>query len=188
MTHTKRFFDSQQIVQLFPEIIQNDNSPAWELLKRSLNRHKCWREAIEQLLLQTGPDTQLGQAFLNFWFTYGAYSIPKGLKDDLPVVVDVFRHLMPPYRGEGLMLYRGESARRYQKRKFGISWTPNLECAQTFADRNSTTKKSGVILRINALPQMIVLKIRDFSNHTLVLNEDEYLVDPRLIGDEIQRI
>jgi hypothetical protein len=35
---------------------------------------------------------------------------------------------------------------------------------------------------MEATPNMIVAAVKDYSEHTLRLGEDEYIVDPRLIG------
>jgi hypothetical protein len=64
---------------------------------------------------------------------------------------------------------------------YGVSWTPIFEKAKALADRRLPDEGSGVVLKIEATPSQIVAAARDYSEHTLILGEDEYIVDPRLI-------
>jgi hypothetical protein len=135
----------------------------------------------------TGPSPNIakGCALLLFWNIYGLHSIPKGLREDLPHLVGVFKYLLPQYTGEGLTLYRGELESRHTMSVYGISWTPVFEKAKQFADRRLPDEGHGVVLKIEATPTMIVAAVRDYSEHTLTLGEDEYLVDPRLIKGNV---
>jgi hypothetical protein len=107
------------------------------------------------------------------------------LKGNLPHLFDAFKYLFPPYTGEGLTLYRGELESRYAKGVYGIAWTPIIEKAKQFADRRSPDEGLGVVLKIEATPSMIALAVKDYADHTLTLEEDEYLVDPRLIHGRV---
>ncbi|RXH55409.1 hypothetical protein GRAN_4513 [Granulicella sibirica] len=42
-----------------------------------------------------------------------------------------------------------------------------------------------MVLRIEASASMIAVAVRDHSNHTLTLDEDEYLVDPRQLVEKV---
>jgi hypothetical protein len=64
---------------------------------------------------------------------------------------------------------------------YGISWTPIFVKAKQFADIRSPEEGHGVVLKIEATPNVIVAAVKEFSQQTLTLGEDEYLVDPRLI-------
>ncbi len=57
----------------------------------------------------------MAAALLSFWLTYGLHSIPRALKENLVHLVDVFAHLLPPYAGPGLTLYRGELEARLSR-------------------------------------------------------------------------
>jgi len=166
---------------MFPELIEKRDRACLEVAIRAMDKHKCWREAIEQLQLGPHPNVALGDALLDFWFTYGMRSIPRGLKNDLPVLLDAFKHLWLPYTGVGLTLYRGEMSSRHKRRTYGIAWTPRIDRAKDFVKLNHP----GVLLKIEATPKMIVAAIRDHSDHTLTLDEDEYLVDTRGIADKV---
>jgi hypothetical protein len=152
---------------------------------RALDRLDCWPLAVDQLLVGRSPNIVKGCALLSFWNNYGLYSIPQGLRENLPHLVDAFKHLLPPYTGESLVLYRGELASRHLTGIYGISWTPIIETAKVFADRRCSDEGSGVVLKIEATPGMIVAAVKDYSQHTLRLGEDEYLVDPRRIEGKV---
>ena len=116
------------------------------------------------------------------------YSIGRGLREGLPHLVDAFRYLLPPYAGKGMTLYRGEVESRHLMGIYGIAWTPIFEKARQFADRRSPDEGRGVVLKIEATPNMIVAAAQECSQHTLTLGEDEYLVDPRLIHGKISLV
>jgi hypothetical protein len=42
-----------------------------------------------------------------------------------------------------------------------------------------------VVFKIEATPDMIAIAVKDYSDHTLTLGEDEYLVDPRTIHGKV---
>lgn len=68
---------------------------------------------------------------------------------------------------------------------YGISWTPIFEQAKQFAHLRGPDEGIGVVLKIEATPKVIVAAVRDYSEHTLKLGEDEYFVDPRLIRGKV---
>jgi hypothetical protein len=73
-------------------------------------------------------------------------------------------------------------------RIYGISWTPIFEKAKQFADRRPPDEGLGVVLRIEATPDLIVAAVKDYSQHTITLGEDEYFVDPRLIHGKVSAV
>lgn len=84
-----------------------------------------------------------------------------------------------------MALYRGEVESRHSTGIYGIAWTPMCEKAKQFAGIRSPEEGRGVVLKIEATPSMIVAAVKDYSQHTLTLGEDEYLVDPRLIHGKV---
>ena len=151
---------------------------------RALNRHGCWRQAVNQLQIGPSPNLGKGLALLSFWNTFGLHSVGRGLRDDLPHLIDAFKYL--PYTGAGLTLYRGEVESRHLRGVYGISWTPIFEKAKQFADIRSPDEGRGVVLKIEATPNMIVAAVKDYSQHTLALGENEYFVDPRMIHGKVR--
>jgi hypothetical protein len=178
-------WNRNQTIRRFCRYLQNGDSTGLEATLRALNQLDCWRQAVGQLMTGPSPNITKGCALLSFWNTYGSHSIPSGLRKDLPRLVDALKYLLPAYTGQGLTLYRGELESRHTKRVYGISWTPIFEKAKEFADRLSPDEGNGVVLKIEATPKMIVAAMKDYSQHTLTLGEDEYLVDPRLIQENI---
>ena len=174
-----------QTISRFYKYLRNGNGAGLEATVRALNRLDCWPQAVDQLMTGYSPNIPTGRALLSFWNTYGLYSIPRGLRENMPLLVDAFRYLLPPYTGKGLTLYRGELESRHVRGIYGISWTPNLDKAKEFANRRSPDEGHGVVLRLDAIPKLIVAALRHYSPHTLTLGEDEYLLDPRLIRSKI---
>ncbi|MGH9711858.1 MAG: hypothetical protein ACRD5M_00975 [Candidatus Acidiferrales bacterium] len=125
-----------------------------------------------------GPNEGLGADLLWLWISYG-FHVARSLKGDL-ILVDVFKHLLPPYGGAALTLYRGELNSRHRDRTYGISWTPDLRVARMFADRRYPDEGTGVVLKTDALPEMIVVSP---GGHSSYLSEEEYIIDPRLIRE-----
>lgn len=152
---------------------------------RALDRLDCWGTAVRQLQLRRPSEKHAG-ILVTFWIEHGLSSIRMGLRDDMPNLIDAFRRFVKPYRGPELTLYRGELESRHAKGICGISWTPNLAIAKMFADRRVPLGEGlGVVLRIEATKEMIVAALRDFTQHTAYIGEDEYIVDPRLIRGKI---
>lgn len=150
-----------------------------EEIKDAMDRLDCWRECIAQFTRGPGPDDAIGGALLAFWNDSGLTRIPRGLKGDLPVFVDALRHHLPVYVGHDVTLYRGEDEARHRAGMYGIAWTSDPEVAEMFASRRKGLgEPEGVVLRIEASPEMIVVGPTESS---LWQQEHEYIVNPRLI-------
>jgi len=175
-------------IERFCTDLEHPNHDNTIAIIRALNRHKCWPAGIREFVERPGERSKKAHALLSFWFTYGLHSIPRSLKKDLYIFTDAFKSLFPPYLGGTLVLFRGELASRHRRGVYGISWTPNFEKAKNFADRRSLIEGAGIVVRVEATPAMIVTAVRDHSNHTLVLGEDEYLVDPRTLKGKVTAI
>ena len=176
-------------IRRFREDVVTGDHHRLEETMRAVGRLECWAQATAHFSDGPEPDTEKAGVLLSFWFTYGLQSIPAGLKEDLVCLVDAFRKLLPPYRGVGSVLYRGELASRHAQGVYGISWTPNIEAAQRFSRRRSLLGEgAGVVLKIEASPNMIVAAVRDLSSHTLTLEEDEYILDPRRLVGKIHEV
>ncbi|HLJ87089.1 MAG TPA: hypothetical protein VKZ53_09710 [Candidatus Angelobacter sp.] len=174
-------WDKPQTLKRFIESLQSRDKDGLEAAIRALNRHNYWRESLAQLRTVQNRNGQLGNALLSFWITYGSYSIPRALKEDLVHLIDTFKFLLPPYTGPGLTLYRGELEARHKTSTYGISWTPKVDVARMFANRRQPDEGQGVTLKMDAAPTMIIAALTQHSQHTSYLGEDEYLVDPREI-------
>jgi len=169
-------WDQNQCIREFHRFLQSRDNDGLEAAMRALDRLNCWREALSHLMTGASPNEVVGRALLWFWISYG-FHIASSLKGDL-VLVDAFKHLLPPYSGPALKLYRGELRSRHLERIYGISWTPNLSVARMFADRRHDLEGLGVTLEIEATPGMVAASP---GEHTSWLGEGEYVIDPRHI-------
>ncbi len=174
-----------QTVERFHKYLQTGDSDGLDATVKALNRHNCWRAAIDGLVTGPSPNRPKGIALLSFWKTYGLHSIPRGMTEDLHCLIDAFKYLLPPYTGEGLTLYRGELDSRHKKGIYGISWTTIFKTAKMFADRRLPDEGRGVVLKIEAMSNMIVAAMKDYLPHTLKVEEDEYLIDSRMIKGKV---
>jgi hypothetical protein len=178
-------WDQAQTVRRFAGYLERRDRDGLEASIRAMNRLDCWCEAIGGLTVGPRPNVVKGRALLSFWNDYGLHSVPRGLRENLFHFVDALTYLLPPYAGAGLTLYRGELEARYSAGICGISWTPMLEKAREFANRRFPDEGQGTVLMIEANPETIVAAMRDHSDHTLTLGEDEYIVDPRTIQGRV---
>jgi len=156
--------------------LRNRDDHRLERAVLALDRLDCWRDAIGRILAAPKADNELGVALLSCWITWG-FHIAASLKGDL-ILVDALRHLLPPYSGPGLRLYRGELELRHRRGIHGIAWTPKLDVAKMFANRRHPDG-IGVVLQIEAAPDAIVAGP---GSQTEWLGEIEYIIDPRLMG------
>src|SRR5665213_218484 len=153
---------------------------AYEVLKRL----GCLSEALEACAKGRRPNIQKLMALLSLWNTWGLWSIPRALGDNLAQFTDLIRHFAPAYRGAQLKLYRGQSLARYEGGIFGIAWSGRVPIAEQFAGLRDAP---GVVLELDASPEMIVTRMGDFISTRKTdpasgsEYEDEYLVDPRAI-------
>ena len=128
----------------------------------------------------------LGPALLSLWLSYGYWSIPEALRDDLPLYVVALRRHLPPYDGPPVTLYRGELAAHYYRGAMGIAWTTSLVHAgifsriRTYTDEQGGHEGPGVVLKVEAPPSSIVVDTPTYG-HTLKEGEREYIIDPRMI-------
>ncbi len=169
-------WDKDRSIREFCIFLQSRDGDGLVAAMRALDRLGCWREALGQFMSWPSPNESLGAALVSFWVTYG-FHIASSLKGDL-ILCDVFKRVLPPYMGRGLTLYRGELNSRHMARVYGHSWTPKRDIAEMFANRRYPGEGQGVVLEIEATPEMIIATP---SAHSSRLGEQEYLIDPRLI-------
>lgn len=132
-----------------------------------------WRELVSELCHSAGTDHQR-EAFATEWVTHGA-AIREQTQDDR-LLVRVLRRWLPPYRGDGLILYRGESIDRATKNQYGLCWTPSVDVATMFASGlNAVRPSGGVLLRAYASRDSV---ISGPGRHSTYLQESEHTVDP----------
>lgn len=174
-------WDKKEATESFREFLENLDGHGLEAPLKALDRLGCWHEAIGQLTNTAVPNEKLGNALLLFWQGQHGFHIAESLKGNWNILIDALRHLLEPYSGPSLRLYRGELFSRHERGIYGIAWTPQFDTARTFANRREHLGEGhGVILEIAATPEMIVCSP---SEHSVRLNEIEYVLDPRLIRE-----
>ena len=179
-------WSGDESIRRFCRYVQSNDDAGLSASFQALDRLKCWPEALDALKKGRRPNVEKGKKMLSLWNTYGLHSIPTQLRNDLPRLVDLLDYLLPPYTGPAMTLYRGELELRHTEETYGISWTPNEATARTFANRRLRVDGGvGVVLKVMATPEIIVVRVSDFFPWTLTLNEDEYIIDPRSVTGRV---
>lgn len=96
-------------------------------------------------------------------------------------LLQLLRLLLPPYTGEGMILYRGENIERYNAGRIGFCWTPQQDKAKEFARGLNSYKFGGVLLRAWFSKKAVLAGIHPHSQY---LGEYEITVD----GSAAERI
>jgi hypothetical protein len=168
-------WDQDRCLREFIAALLDKDSDVMMATMLAMDRVGCWHEAFYSLLGETSPVEASSVIWL--WTTYG-FHVASSLKGDR-ILVDVLKALLPPYAGPSCILYRGELESLHVARQYGIAWTPKLKVAEMFASRrDSPQERLGIVLKINASPEMILAAP---CEHSKYLGESEYLIDPRLI-------
>lgn len=171
-------------ITAFQEAVRARDDDRIIQLMHELDRLGCWHQAIAQFLSVSGQG--IGADLLMFWNRHG-FQVAGSLRGN-PILLDVLRHHLPPYSGPPLTLYRGELEARHLAEVYGIAWTSQPERAEAFARRRDSWEGRGIVLKIDATPEMILAAL---NNHAFYVGptkdaffagEGEYLVDTRIIG------
>jgi hypothetical protein len=93
-------------------------------------------------------------------------------------LIEGLRVLLPPYTGDALQLYRGDSMWNRQRRSYGLSWTTELEVARGFADGIWRTYEGGSVVLSTLAPALAIISAPGV-NHERFGAEKEYLVARR---------
>jgi hypothetical protein len=187
---SRRKFDHErwnrdQSIRKFLWYLSRCDAEGFEASTNALFRLDCLGDALKGCLKGQRQNQRKLQILLYFWNERGLWSIPKALKEDLCLFTDVIRYFAPPYVGDGLTLYRGQSLARHQSGVYGISWTPRYEIAERFS---ALRDDLGIVVKVDASPDMIVAHVPDHiqTSKTDPANklefEDEYLLDPAMLA------
>lgn len=177
-------WDRDQAIRKFSSYLARGDQEGIEASHDALVRLGCLAEALQLCARGQRPNRRKTETLLHLWNSRGRWSLPRSLGNDLAIFTDAIRYFAPPYNGDALTLYRGQSLSRYESGVFGIAWTTRLEIAEQFACGRETP---GVVLELHASPDLIVARVPDIIS-TPKTNpqsqnefEDEYLIDPRAI-------
>lgn len=136
-----------------------------------------WRAAID-LMSKEASNGDLAARFLTQWVTHGA-KIRAAVADDRKLAA-ALRNWLPAYSGSSLNLFRGESADRFDSGRVGFCWTPRRDVAEMFAAGLNAPRPGGGVLLQAVIPATAV--ISGPGAHSLHLDENEYTVDPSMLG------
>jgi hypothetical protein len=182
-------WNHKKAIQRFLWYLPRGDQQGLEAACKALIHQKCLSEALMRCMHGDRPNIHKIKSLLSLWNTYGLWSIPQSLGNDLAVFTDAIRYFAPPYEGPPIILYRGQSRSRYEQGIFGIAWTARVAIAKQFSGIRDT---EGVVLELNASPDLIVVHVPDFIStcktnpNSGVEYEDEYLVDPRALTGRVR--
>lgn len=176
-------WDKDEAVRRFELYLSRQDCEGAEAAMDALIRLDCLGETLENVRRCPTESIKKAKTLLELWSSRGLSCIPRALKEDLCLLTGAIGHFLPPYNGCELTLYRGENKSRYEKGTYGIAWTPNKEKAMDFAKNHP---EPGVVLQINATRADIVVHVPEYiSAGRTTVEEDEYLVDPRLLKGKV---
>lgn len=136
-----------------------------------------WASAAAVLLADSAPTARLKQMFGSFWIEAG-HHIREQIADDR-VLVRLLRHLLVPYDGKALQLFRGENRSRWERGSIGLAWTSSIEIAEMFGCGLNAFRHGGVLLEALVQPTAIISGPNSHSNY---LGESQFTVDPFLLS------
>jgi hypothetical protein len=178
--HTK--WDRNSSVKKFLWCLSQCDIEGLDAATDTLIRLDCLDEALKRCLKGRRPNLGKLKTLLHLWNNRGLWSIPRALKEDLCLFTDAIRYFAPPYIGDGLTLYRGQSRNRHKKGVYGIAWTSKGDVAEQFSRLRD---KPGIVVKVEASQDMIVVHVPDYvltrksDPASKWEYEDEYLLDPR---------
>ncbi len=153
----------------------NDFMPIIESQDRLRHRDR-WRDMLSHIELGAfHPDTA---AKLHVRW-HECHHFLRELIDDDALLLHAARAWLPAYAGANRTLYRGENIDRFEAGRLGSAWTAKMTVAEMFAGGLNAFGKGGVVLRAEAPAAGI---ISGPSRHSFYLGEDEFTVDPGMLG------
>lgn len=137
-----------------------------------------WKEGL-RALLRSGviPSVATRQEFALIYIRNGDH-IREHVNCDL-TLIKALRLLTPPYKGKGITLYRGETARNRRRRTYSLSWSASKEVAECFAADMRTCPGGSVLLVADVPADAIICRVPGDQHYAL---EREFLVDRRMIA------
>ena len=142
---------------------------------RLISKERRWRESADILLAKKPTDSAV-EAFCTFWIE-GGHHLRDQLGNDR-TLVHLLRHMLPPYQGGAVEVFRGENKQRWQAGRIGLAWSPKVEVGRMFAGGLNAVNSGGVLLVATANPDAI---ISGPVGHSRYLGEDQFTLDPSLL-------
>lgn len=140
---------------------------------RKTTANEAWKSRAFALLTEPEPLPEVAEHFGIYWIE-GGHRIREQVADDR-VLVSLLRHMLPPYQGAALTLFRGENQERWRAGQIGFAWTANVDVARTFGRGLNAVRSGGVLLKGRFEPKTI---IAGPNSHSSYLGEGQYTIDP----------
>lgn len=125
------------------------------------------------LLSKQKLPTEMMSQFGTYWIEAG-HHMREQIGDDR-LLVCLLRHLLPPYEGEAIELFRGENRDRWKSGAIGLAWSANAETARMFGSGLNAVSSGGVLLKAHFEPEAV---ISGPNAHSKYLGESQFTVDP----------
>lgn len=140
---------------------------------RRTTKEGCWELRTQLLLNEPKPPCKIMEQFATYWIEDG-HRIREQIADDR-TLVRLLRHLLPPYEGVAVTLFRGESVERWEACNVGLAWTSNIDVAKMFGRGLNSIPSGGVLLEGRFEQEAI---ISGPNAHSRYLGEEQFTIDP----------
>jgi hypothetical protein len=137
----------------------------------------CWVEALQRVADECISNEQHREKCLTSWVTYGG-RIREEIGDD-KLLVQLLRDVLPSYKGSSLLLYRGESAERFNVGAIGLCWSSQRHTAEMFGRGLNAYYLGGGVLLSAMVDATAILS--GPGKHSRWLGEEEYTIDPSAV-------
>jgi hypothetical protein len=146
---------------------------------RAVTKSGAWKAQAQRLLDKPKPSAIQSNKFSTYWIEAG-HRIREQISNDR-ILVGLLRHILPPYKGKDMKLFRGENLDRWVSRELGLAWTSQLHVAEMFARGLNAVGSGGVLLEGQFKREAIICGP---NAHSEYLGEEQFTIDP-FIGGEI---
>lgn len=140
---------------------------------RAVKEQGQWAAYAASLLSEQKPPFETMDQFGTYWIEAG-HHIREQIGDDR-LLICLLRHLLPPYEGEAIELFRGENRDRWKCGVIGMAWSADAETARMFGRGLNAVGSGGVLLKAHFEPKAI---ISGPNAHSKYLGESQFTVNP----------
>jgi len=140
---------------------------------RAVKEQGHWAAYAAGLLSERELPSEARDQFGTYWIEAG-HHIRDQIGDDR-LLVCLLRHLLPPYEGKVIELFRGENRDRWKIGAIGLAWSASAETARMFGSGLNAVGSGGVLLKARFEPEAV---INGPNAHSKYLVESQFTVDP----------
>ena len=140
---------------------------------RQTTKNAAWQSRALALLAVPRTHPAIAEQFGTYWIE-GGHRIREQLADDR-LLVRLLRHVLRPYEGGSVTLFRGENQERWKAGLIGLAWSADIDVARMFGRGLNSVSSGGVLLQGFFEPEAI---ISGPNAHSSYLGEGQYTIDP----------